>query len=135
MILTGRREHRVLDTMHCSLRETDPRLVARFTMFTRMNRDKALPTVERVRLRWLRWMPALLRAVTRHWRRSRLRSAVLIPVAAAAMLAVILLVMAGQSQASCTPARAAARGGQVVTGRQYPVAPACPQSPGRLTGK
>lgn len=136
MILTSRRQHRMLNAIHSSLRETDPRLVARFMTFTRMNRDEAIPAVERVRRRPLRWVPSLARAVARRWRRSRVRSAVLIPVAAMVTLVTVLLVLAGQSQASCTPASTGQDGGRVVAGRQYSApAAACPASPAAVTGR
>ncbi|MGH3158386.1 MAG: hypothetical protein ACRDNF_17680 [Streptosporangiaceae bacterium] len=68
MILTSRRQQRMLAAIHSSLRRSDPRLVAKFTMFTRLTRDEAIPAVERVRLTPLGWLRFIARGVTHHWR-------------------------------------------------------------------
>jgi hypothetical protein len=108
MILTMRRQHRILSAMYSSLRRSDPRMVAKFQIFTRLTSDEAIPPVERIKAgpqRWLRWAS---RCATRRWRRAagRWRRAsgqagrgvrwavgclVFVPAAAAAMYAVALM--------------------------------------------
>jgi hypothetical protein len=101
MILTARRQHRILSAMYSSLRRSDPRLVAKFLMFTRLTSDEALPTIERIKAGPRRWFRNLTRYAARRWRRAihrpghGLRWAVgcllFWPAAAAAMYAVALV--------------------------------------------
>lgn len=157
MILTSRRQHRVLTAMQDSLRKSDPRLVARFTMFTRLTRDEAIPQVERVRPEPLRWVTSALhhgpgrrrrvrdrRAVTvgppavatvqgrpPAIIRNRMQTALFFPLIAAALLAVVLLLGRGEARASCPPARAGQAGAAervAVLPHQYATGAACPAS-------
>ena len=119
MILTSRRQHRALITMHSALRTSDPTLVAKFLIFSRLTCDEAMPTVETVRRKPLGPMVCALRDATRrrrlthphrprvaqHW---RLREILFLPIFAAAVAAVAVLLNTGQSAAMCTPAQIAA---------------------------
>jgi hypothetical protein len=107
MILTSRRQQRVLTAMHSSLRRSDPRLVAKFMIFTRLTRDEAIPSVEHVKRKRLSWLRLTVRGLVRRWLRWRLRGLLLIPAAAAALLAVVILIGQGRAQGSCVPAHTA----------------------------
>jgi hypothetical protein len=48
MIITSRRQRRALTEIVRALRSSDPRLVARFTMFTRLTEDEQMPPLERM---------------------------------------------------------------------------------------
>jgi hypothetical protein len=130
MILTGRRQQRMLAAIHHSLHRSDPRLVAKFIMFTRLTKDEAIPAVERVRLTPLGWLRLAVRGVTHRWHHRwhrwrgrgrmagpwpdreagrqgvgrRLGGLLFFPAAIAALLAVALLTNQGQAQGSCVPA-------------------------------
>jgi hypothetical protein len=134
MILTSRRQQRMLAAIHHSLRRSDPRLVAKFIMFTRLTKDEAIPAVERVRLTPLGWLRFAVRGVTHRWRGRwrrwrahwkaagprpatssqargvgwRLGGLLFFPAAIAALLAVALLANQGQAQGNCMPGRAGA---------------------------
>ncbi|HLX51473.1 MAG TPA: hypothetical protein VKS82_24360 [Streptosporangiaceae bacterium] len=105
MILTTRRQHRILSAMYSSLRRSDPRMVATFLMFTRLTSDEAIPPVERIKAGPRRWFRNLTRHAALRWRRATsgpgpgLRRAVgcllFWPAAAAAMYAVTLVVAQG----------------------------------------
>jgi hypothetical protein len=122
MILTSRRQHRVLTKMHGTLRKSDPTLVAKFLIFSRLTCDEAIPAVERVRLKPLGPLVSAVRDATRRRRltrpgrprgpgrprRWRLRQIAFIPAAVAALAAMALLLSHGQSAATCPPVGAAA---------------------------
>jgi len=118
MILTSRRQQRVLAAIQGSLRKSDPRLVARFAAFTELSDGAAMPAAERVRNKPLRRLASALRGLARRRRRMsrrhryaraerrdrmrwRLGGVVFIPAIAAAMVAVVILVALGQTQGSC----------------------------------
>jgi hypothetical protein len=103
MILTSRRQQRVLTAMHSSLHRSDPRLVAKFMIFTRLTRDEAIPTVEHVKRKQLACLTLAARVLLRRWLRWRLRGLTLIPAAVAGLVAVVILVGQGQAQGSCLP--------------------------------
>jgi hypothetical protein len=131
MILTSRRQQRMLAAIHHSLRTSDPRLVAKFIIFTRLTKDEAIPAVERVRLTPLGWLRFAVRGVTHRWHHRwrrwrghrntggpwparearsggvgrRLGGLLFFPAAIAALLAVALLTNQGQAQGNCAPAR------------------------------
>lgn len=124
MMLSARNQQRVLAAMYHALRQSDPRLVARFTTFTRLTSAEAIPPFERVRawpLAWLTWLVSGLkrgrRLVVRHFTRPgrrpgeaspRLQRVVFIPVAAALLLVVALLLLTiGGAGTRCTPPHAA----------------------------
>jgi hypothetical protein len=134
MILTSRRQHRVLTAMHGSLRRSDPRLVAKFMIFTRLTKDEAIPAVERVkrkRLGWLilGWLTSTVRRLARRFLRWRRRGLLLIPAAAAALVAVVIVVGQGQARGSCAPAHTgtgSAAAHQTASARGQTVGTDCP---------
>jgi hypothetical protein len=133
MILTSRRQQRVLTAMHSALRRSDPRLVAKFMIFTRLTKDEAIPTVEHVKRKRLGWLTLTARSLVRRWLRWRRRGLVLLPAAAAAVLVVVILIGQGQAQGSCTPVRASSPSGaahQTTSARTQTVGTDCP--PGQV---
>jgi hypothetical protein len=152
VILTSRRQRRVLAEIRQALRHSDPRLVARFTIFTRLTEDEEIPQVERVRAAPLRWAAALVRRVRPgRWRarsrrgragrgepgilRQHLGAVVLIPAAAAVLISVLLVL----GRTPPTPACAPGVGSHLRTGQQAFVprsftVPSCrPASIGRVS--
>jgi hypothetical protein len=115
MILTTRRQRRVLAAMRSSLRDSDPRLVARFAVFTRLTADEEIPGTERVRCWPFRRLRADGRLIARHFTRPGLRpgkaspwlqGAVFIPLAAVLLLVVALLLAWSGTRTRCAPPRA-----------------------------
>jgi hypothetical protein len=155
ILFTARRQQRTLAAMHSALRDSDPHLVARFATFTRRNAAAKIPGIERVRAWPVGWPRAGGRLVARHftrlgrrlgWASGRLRGAVFIPVAAAVLLAVVLLLAIGGARARCTPRRAAGQStaGQRAAGLrtatatvmpQLAAAPGCPPGPPPASGR
>jgi hypothetical protein len=132
MILTSRRQQRVLAAMYSSLRRSDPRLVAKFTIFTRLTKDEAMPPVEHVKRKRLGWLSLTVRGLARRWLRWRLRGLVFIS-AAAALLAIMILVGQGQARGGCVPAHvspANATAHQTASSRAQTVGTDCP--PGQV---
>ena len=110
-----------------------PRLVAKFMIFTRLTKDEAIPSVEWVKRKRLGWLTLTVRGLARRWQRWRLRGLVLIPAAAAALLAVVILAGQGQQQGSCVPAHAgpgSAAAHQTASARGQAVGTDCP--PGQV---
>jgi hypothetical protein len=106
MIITTRRQHRILADIRRALRHTDPRLVARFTMFTRLTQDEAMPRAERIRPGPLRWvMSAFGRRVGVITRRAA--AIAVIPTMAAVLISVPFILGHGRAAASCTRAAVA----------------------------
>lgn len=101
MILTTRRQHRILSAMYSSLRSSDPRMVATFLMFTRLTSDEAMPPGERIKAGPRRLLRSMIRGAARRWRRVVSRpgcnlreavgSALFVLAAAAGMYAIALL--------------------------------------------
>ena len=91
-------QRRNLDKIENSLRASDPRLAALFTIFTRLNRDEEMPRIEQLRAGaaylwiWLRTRPA---ATRRWWLGAQpgalLRAALFFPVALAVMACTVLI--------------------------------------------
>lgn len=124
-----RHQQRVLAAMYSALRQSDPRLVARFTTFTRLTSDEAIPPIERVRawpLRWLaRCLAVLARCLPRPVRRAdkpprHIQAALFIPLAAAAMLVVVMLVTQPGPPPTCSPARGAQLTSRTASGQPPP---------------
>jgi hypothetical protein len=89
-------QQKSLERIESALRDSDPRLAALFTIFSRLNRDEEMPRLEQLKaglawLRlWLRTRPALARRWLRtSWRamrtsgRRKLRTALFFPAALA----------------------------------------------------
>jgi Protein of unknown function (DUF3040) len=103
MIITTRRQHRILAEIRRALRRSDPRLVARFTMFTRFTQHEEMPRLERIRLWPRRWV------VSATGRRvggisHRLAAIAVIPAMAAVLISVPFILGHGRATASCTGA-------------------------------
>ena len=111
MILTTRRQQRILAEIRHALRHSDPRLVARFGTFTRLTQDEEMPRAERIRSWPPRW--AVVAFGGRPRVISRLLAAiVIIPAMAAVLISVPFIVSHGRAAMNCTRvavARAAAR--------------------------
>ena len=108
-------QRKSLDRIETGLRESDPRLAALFTIFSRLNRDEEMPRLEQLKaglawLRlWLRTRPALARRWLRtSWRRTRssarprLRKALFFPAALAVVACSFWLGGGYSSAARCT---------------------------------
>src|ERR1035438_5963950 len=90
------KQQRVLDRIESILRDSDPRLMAMFVIFTRLTRDEEMPRLEELRARlgrlrtWISWRTAPVR------RRAgqpsqRLRAILFFPAALVAMLCALLI--------------------------------------------
>jgi len=103
MILTTRRQQRMLAEIRSALRRSDPRLVARFSTFTRLTQDQEMPRAERIRSWPRRWAVSALgrrpRAIPR-----RLAAIVVIPAMAAVLISVPFIVDHGRAALNCTRA-------------------------------
>lgn len=100
MILTIRRQQRVLAAMHSSLGDSDPHLVSTFATFTRWTAGEEIPGIERVRS----CPPAWLRSGARPSRWAR--GMMFIPVAAGLLLVVAILLAANGARVRCPVPRA-----------------------------
>ena len=103
MILTTRRQQRILAEIRNALRRSDPRLVARFSTFTRLTQDEEMPRAERIRPWPRRWAVLAFgrrpRAISR-----RLAAIVVIPAMAAVLISVPFIVVHGRAAVNCTRA-------------------------------
>jgi hypothetical protein len=83
-------QQRVLDDIEDALQVSEPRLASMYAIFARLTRNEMRPRREElpgepVRLRWLRWVPRLIRAISpRSWG----------PVPRALVLAQIITILA-----------------------------------------
>ena len=106
MILTTRRQQRILAEIRRALRRSDPRLVARFSTFTRLTQDEEMPRAERIRSWPPRWAVFAFgrrpRAISR-----RLAAIVVIPAMAAVLISVPFIVGHGRAAMNCTRAAVA----------------------------
>ena len=133
MILTLRRQRRALAAMRDALRGSDPRLVARFAIFTRLNADEEIPAIERVRAWPLGRLRSGGRLLARHFTRSRLRRSrgsrwlrgvVFIPLAAVLLVVLALLLAGSGGRLRCAPPRPGQRA-VPVTAAPLPQIPGC----------
>lgn len=100
------RQQRILDGMAVSLQERDPRLASLFSIFTRLTRQEPMPRAEEMppgRPAGLRGRPQP-RGRQRPGRSAAWLRAIMIPVALAAVAAVLLLSLTTGSTRGC-PAR------------------------------
>jgi hypothetical protein len=106
MIITTRRQHRILAEIRRALRRSDPRLVARFTMFSRLTQDEEMPRVERIRPGPLRWVVSAfgrrVGGITR-----RVAAIAVIPAMAGILISVPFILGHGRAAVSCTRGAAA----------------------------
>ena len=65
-------QRKSLDRIETRLRESDPRLAALFTIFSRLNRDEEMPRLEQLKagLAWLRLWLRTRPALARRWLRA-----------------------------------------------------------------
>jgi hypothetical protein len=95
-------QRRSLEQIEFALRSSDPWLASLFTIFGRLHPDEALPPVEQLRVRAAR-LSAAWRWLTSA-RRARLRSALLLPAALAALVSAVLVSAGFPSSSRCGPA-------------------------------
>ena len=103
-------QRRILERIENGLRGSDPRLAALFALFTRLNRDEAMPRMELIRGR----VAMALAPVTRRlmafgrWfassRRARLRTALFFPVALGLVATAVLVGSSFPDNTRCAPA-------------------------------
>jgi Protein of unknown function (DUF3040) len=102
-------QRKILVRIEDSLRGSDPRLAALFSIFTRLTHDEEMPRIEQIRAKGamvLAWIGVRLVAFGRWFgspRRARLRTALYFPVAMA-IVASAVLVGAGFPSANRCPA-------------------------------
>ncbi len=102
-------QRKILVRIEDSLRGSDPRLAALFSIFTRLTHDEEMPGIEQIRAKGamvLTWISVRLAAFGRWFgspRRARLRTALYFPVAMA-IVASAVLVGAGFPSANRCPA-------------------------------
>ena len=130
MIVWARRQHRVLADMQRALLRSDPRLVGRFALFTRLTQEEDIPPFERVR----GWLGRRAVMIVRHrpWDRRlrRLSGILIVPVLAAALAGLVIFTGGSHPRQSCEAARPA---GSYVQPRrppprEYPRGPGCASS-------
>jgi len=107
MLVRTRRQRRALAEMQRSLSRSDPRLVARFSLFTRLTMNEAIPPFERLGGRAAR-RPAMV--IRRRWSRAAgsparwtVAGMLLIPVL---MVMLILVTLGRHSAPECGALRA-----------------------------
>lgn len=103
-------QRRILERIENGLRGTDPRLAALFALFSRLNRNEAMPRIELIRGR----VTVALAPVTRRlvafgrWfrspRRARLRTALFFPVALGLVATAVLVGSSFPDNTRCVPA-------------------------------
>ena len=135
------RQRRVLDRIEDSLRGSDPRLAAMFTIFGRLTRDEEMPRIEELRhrmaillLRIRLWM-----APVTGWLRRRLRPrrplAILFPLALVVATATIVIVARFSGSPKCTTTTAVATAKPHARGRLMPIRGCRPFPVPLLTGR
>jgi hypothetical protein len=116
-------QQRVLDRIEGRLRDSDPRLMALFVIFTKLTRDEEMPRIEELRARltrlraWFSWRMAPVRRFAR--RRSEWTRAILFfPAALAAMACALLIGASSHGGQRCGPALKAPAAELIVKARQ-----------------
>jgi hypothetical protein len=90
-------QRKILERIESTLRGSDPRLAALFSIFTRLNRDEEMPAIEQVRARAAVLLARLHYRAVRFGRwfgapkRARLRAALFFPVALAIVASAVLV--------------------------------------------
>jgi hypothetical protein len=90
-------QRKILERIEHALRGSDPRLVALFSIFSRLNRDEEMPAIEEVRARVAVLLARVRYRAVRfgHWfgapKRARLRTALFFPVALAIVASAVLV--------------------------------------------
>lgn len=145
MIVRTRRQRRALAEMQRSLSRSDPRLVARFSLFTRLTMDEAIPPFERVS-GWAARRPVMV--IRRRWSRAaggpaRWTVAGMLLIPLLMVMLTLLVTLGGHPGPECGPLRvvpglslhtrfpAARWSGPVPGCRARPAPASSPGSPGR----
>ena len=135
------RQRKVLDRIEDSLRGSDPRLAAMFTIFGRLTRNEEMPRIEELRhriaillLRIRFWMAPVTGWLRRRFRKRR-PLAVLFPLALVMATATIVLVARFGSSPRCAGATAVATAKQNPRGRLIPNRNCRPFPTPLLTGR
>jgi hypothetical protein len=108
MSLPSSQQH-ALDRIAGMLRDSDPRLVALFVIFTRLTRDEEMPRVEELRVRltrlraWISWRTAPVQRLAGR-PSQRFRAILLFPAALVAMLCALLIGAGSPGAQRCGPA-------------------------------
>lgn len=129
-------QQRTLDRIDRMLRDSDPRLVALFAIFTRLTRDEELPRIEEIRARLTRIGGVIVRRaepVRRHTPRipSRVKAILLFPAALAALACALLIGNSGPAAHRCATTVRAPAAELIVRARQCRLTLA--RTPSRLT--
>jgi hypothetical protein len=105
------------------LRDSDPRLVALFSIFTRLTWDEEMPRIEEVRARLARfggWLAWRTRPIRRHIPRpsARVKTILFFPAALAAVACALLIGGSGPAVHRCTATVRAPANELIVKARQ-----------------
>ena len=100
------RQQRMLNRIDRMLRDSDPRLVALFTIFTRLTWDEEIPRIEQVRARLSRigsWFARRVEPVRRRTSRvpRRVKAILVFPAALAAVACALLIGSSGPAAHRC----------------------------------
>jgi hypothetical protein len=104
-------QQRVLDQTEIALRDSDPRLVALFAIFSRLNLNEEMPQAEQLRARAARLTSGL--AAAGRWTVSAHRLRFLVPAALAALVSAVLVGAGFPSPAKCAAAHRGPRSAPV----------------------
>jgi hypothetical protein len=116
-------QERVLDRIEGRLRDSDPRLMALFTIFTRLTREEEMPRIEELRALltrfriWFSWHTAPLRRIARR-RSERMRAVVFFPMALAAMSCALIISVSSHGAPRCWSASKAPAAELIVKAKQ-----------------
>jgi hypothetical protein len=116
-------QQRTLNRIDRMLRESDPRLVALFTIFTRLTWDEEIPRIEEVRARLARfggWLASRTRPIRRRIPRpsARVKAILFFPAALAAVACALLIGGSGPDVHRCTATVRAPASELIVKARQ-----------------
>jgi hypothetical protein len=116
-------QQRTLNRIDRTLRDSDPRLVALFSIFTRLTWDEEMPRIEEVRARLARfggWLAWRTRPIRRHIPRpsARVKTILFFPAALAAVACALLIGGSGPAVHRCTATVRAPANELIVKARQ-----------------
>ena len=116
-------QQRTLDRIDRMLRDSDPRLVALFAIFTRLTWDEEIPRIEEIRARLARfggWIARRTRPVRRRTPRvpSRVKAILFFPAALAAVACALLIGSSGPAVHRCAATVRAPAAELIVKARQ-----------------
>lgn len=116
-------QQRTLDRIDRMLRDSDPRLVALFAIFTRLTWDEEIPRIEEIRAGLARfggWIARRTDAVRRHTPRvpRRMKAILVFPAALAAVACALLIGSSGPAAHRCAATMRAPAAELIVKARQ-----------------